>query len=299
MDASFLTEDNKILLQIPGGDRFQIKIEAGQCSFYLNDEIIKQIQQAKENGASLEIPPKLIIYLWYYSCFSSHLIFENKNLTTKNLSLNILQFFLSKTAQQETSLQSGFNFNSYYKESQLSSDTCEYEDIILQSSVIFSGDIFHKIKCNLIQNANFSKIVFAHYWLTEQLINSLQIQPKLLIWEVASSLTAGFVVYNLNPANAILSIFTWLSLTILFAATRYVLVNQFQKLTAINSKFIDWLAWMLVCLIPSIAIGGIHNFSELNVFILPFVSVVVPKLVEYILTFVQPLVGKLILRQLL
>ncbi|MBD2678276.1 MULTISPECIES: hypothetical protein [Nostoc] len=299
MNASLEKTNNKILLQIPEGDRFELKIEEGVCSFYLNQAIIEQIQQAKENSVSLEIPPKLIIYLWYYSCFSSHLVFENQNSISQNLYLRIFQIFFSKTAQQETSLQSGINFNSYYKHDNSASDTYEDEDIILQTTVIFNGDIFHKIKHNFLQNSNFSKVVSAHYWLTEQLISSLQIQPNLLIWEIASSFTAGFVVYNLNPANAMLSIFTWLGLTILFATTRYVLANQFKRLTSINSKFINWLAWALVCLIPTIAIGGIHGFTEINVLLLPLLSVIAPKLVEYILSFIQPRVGKLILRQLL
>ncbi|RCJ24565.1 hypothetical protein A6S26_18670 [Nostoc sp. ATCC 43529] len=299
MNANLEKINNKILLQIPEGDRFELKIEEGVYSFYLNETIIEQIHQAKENSVSLEIPPKLIIYLWYYNCFSRDLVFENQNSINKNLYLSFLQIFFSKTARQETSLQSGINFNSYYKQSQLSSDAYEDEDIILQTTVIFNGDIFHKIKGNFLQNSNFAKIVSAHYWLTEQLISSLQIQPNLLIWEVASSFTAGFVIYNLNLVNGILSIFAWLGLTILFATTRYVLVNQLQKLTSINSKFINWLAWALVCLIPTIAIGGINGFTEINVLLLPLLSVIAPKLVEDILSFIQPRVGKLILRQLL
>ncbi|MCF2146421.1 hypothetical protein IQ276_008150 [Desmonostoc muscorum LEGE 12446] len=301
MNANLQEIDNKILLQIPQGDRFELKIDQGQCSFYLNDTLIEQIQQAKKDGVSLKIPPKLIIYLWYYTCFSNHLEFENKNSNNINLYIlfDILQIFLSKSRQQKTSLQSGITFNSYYKQAQSASDAYEDEDIILQTTVIFDGDIFHKIKCNFLQNSNFSTVVSAHYWLTEQLISGFQINPNFLIWEVASSFTAGFVVYNLNPANGMLSIFDWLGLTILFATTRYVLVNQFQRLTSINSKFLDWLAWALVCLISSIVIGGINHFSEVNVLLLPFLSVVTPKLVEYALSFIQPRVGKLILRRLL
>ncbi|MFN6469428.1 MAG: hypothetical protein RMY36_007095 [Nostoc sp. SerVER01] len=289
----------KILLQIPEGDRFELKLEGGQCSFYLNETIIEQIQQAKKNGVFLEISTELIIYLWYYTCFSNYLVLENKNSITKNLYLGILQLFFSKTAQEKTSLQSGITLNSYYKQAKSALSAYKDEDIVLQTVVIFDGDIFHKIKWDCLENSNFSIIVSAHYWLTEQLISSFQIKPNLLIWEVASSFTAGFLVYNLNPANGMLSIFAWLGLTILFATTRYILVNQFQKLTSINSKFINWLAWALVCLIPSFVVGGINGFSEVNALLLPLLSVVAPKLVEYILSFIQPRVGKLILHRLL
>ncbi len=316
--------DDTILIQIPQGDRLEIKIEEGQCSFYLNQTVIEQIQQAKINGFSLEISSKLIIYLWYYSIsrssevlvrgaklcaptnfctsfdweplctfFSKHLILKNKNLF---IILDILNFFVSKTAREKTNLQSGINFNSYYKQAKSASDTYEDEDIILQTTIIFDGDIFHKIKYSFLQNSNLSKIVSVHYWLTEQLISNFQTNPNLLTWELASSFTAGFVVYDLNPANGMLSIFTWLGLTILFAITRYVLVNQLQRLTYMNLKFINWFAWGLVCLIFSVVVGSINDFSGVNFLLLPFLSVMTPKLVEYILSFIQPQVSKLIWR---
>ncbi len=290
--------DDKILIQIPQGDRLEIKIEEGQCSFYLNQTVIEQIQQAKINGFSLEMPSKLIIYLWYYTFFNKDLVLKNQKLFSKNLSiiLDILLFFISQNAREKTNLQSGINFNSYYKPAKSASDAYEDEDIILQTTIIFDGDIFHKIKYSFLENYHFSKIVSVHYWLTEQLINGFQINPILSTWELASSFTAGFVVYDLNPVNAMLSIFAWLGLTILFASTRYVLVNQLQRLTSIKFKVINWLAWGLVSLISSVVVGSINDFSGVNFLLLPFFSVITPKLVEYILSFIQPQVGKLIWR---
>ncbi|MEH2437953.1 MAG: hypothetical protein V7K25_27635 [Nostoc sp.] len=297
-----------VFLQVPQGDRFELKVEESQFSFYLNEIVVEQIQQAQKSGVSLYIPPKLIIPLWYYACFSNNVVLgKQKEIAEKQVNnffyviviVNIIKFFLSKTARCKTSLQSGITFNSYYKQSELASDAYGNKDIILQSVVLIYGDIFHKIKWNFIQNSNCSTIISAHYWLTEQLLNCFRTKLNLLVWEVASLFPAGFVAYNLYPANGILSIFAWIGFTILFATTRYVLVNQLQRHASINSKFIDWLVWTLICLIPSIVAGTTNRFIDVNALLLPFISLYVPKVGDYILTFIWPQIGKLIIRRLL
>ncbi len=149
-----------------------------------------------------------------------------------------------------------------------------------------------------MRNSNCSTIISAHYWLTEQILNCFCTKLNLLVWEVASLFPAGFVAYNLYPANRILSIFAWIGFTILFATTRYLLVNQLQRRTSINSKFINWLVWTLICLIPSV-VGTTSRFIDVNALLLSFMSLIAPKLGEYILTFIGPRVGKLIIRRLL
>lgn len=297
-----------LFLQVPQGDRFELKVEESQFSFYLNEIVVEQIQQAQKSGVSLYIPPKLIIPLWYYACFSNNVVLgKQKEIAEKQVNnlfyviviVNIIKFFLSKTARGKTSLQSGITFNSYYKQSELASAAYKDKDIILQSVVLLHGDIFHKIKWNFMQNSNCSTIISAHYWLTEQLLNCFRTKLNLLIWEVASLFPAGFVAYNLYRANGILLIFAWIGFTILFATTRYLLVNQLQRRTSINSKFINWLVWTLICLIPSVVIGTTNRFIDVNALLLSFMSLIAPKLGEYILSFIGPRVGKLIIRGLL
>ena len=76
-----------LFLQIPQGDRFELKVEQSQCRFYLNETVVEQIQQAQRTGVSLYIPPKLIIPLWYYVCFSNNVVFGNKKeITDKKVS---------------------------------------------------------------------------------------------------------------------------------------------------------------------------------------------------------------------
>ncbi|WP_392531541.1 hypothetical protein [Nostoc sp. C117] len=292
-----------LFVQIPQGDRFEVKIEQGQCSFYLNDKIVEQIQQVKKTDTSLDIPPKLIVYLWYFICFNKNIRLKYKKQIYLNfdiiLILDILKAFLNKTPQNQTRLESGITFNCYYKQAQLASDAYEDKDIVLQTTIIYHGDIFHKIRWDFLENSQYSIIVSVHSWLAEKLISRLQINPNLLVWEIASSFNAGFLVYNLYLPNQILSIFVWLGLSILFSISRYVLLNQFQRRTTINSKSVNWLAWGIVCLIPSLVVGGTNEFNDVNAFLLPFSSVMAPKLVEYILSFIQPRISKLILHRLL
>ncbi|MDZ8187443.1 MAG: hypothetical protein RMX96_21670 [Nostoc sp. ChiSLP02] len=308
-DCIEIKEDNQtetglfIFLEVPQGDRFQLKIEQGQYSFYLNQTVVEQIQQAKETNLSLEISAKTKFSLWYYGYFNHNLPLDN---TENNILkvfyksfliiilLDIFQLLLNKNVRDERSLEPGITFNCYYKQDASPLDVYKEEDIILQTTVIFDGDIFHKIQCDFLQNSQYSKIVSAHYWLTEQLLSSFQTYSNLLVWEVASSFTAGFVAYDLYPTNGTLSIFAWVGFTILFVTTRYVLANQFQRLTSMNFKLIDWLAWALVCLIPNLAVANIDGFNDIKTLLLPFLSGVAPKLVEYILRFIEPKVGKLI-----
>ncbi|MEH1868009.1 MAG: hypothetical protein V7K69_23860 [Nostoc sp.] len=313
MNANITKTDNQadvalsLFLQVPQGDRFELKVERSQCSFYLNETVVEQIQQAQKTGVSLYIPPKVIIPLWYYACFGNNVVFGNKKeVTEKEVSnffyvtviVNIIKSFLSKTAWGKASLQSGLTFNSYYEQPESASNAYKEKDIILQSTVLLHGDIFHKIKLDFMQNPNCSTIISAHYWLTEQILSCFRTKLNLLVWEIALLFPAGFVVYNLHPVSGILSIFAFIGFTILFATTRYVLINQLQRRTSINSKFINWLVWMLICIIP-IFVGAIHSFRDANVLFLSLLSLTAPKISDYILNFIRPRAGKLILRRLL
>ncbi|MDZ7949630.1 hypothetical protein [Nostoc sp. DedQUE09] len=301
-------------VQIPQGTpiELEIKVEPGQYTFYLNKTVLKQIAEAREIGCSLYIPPKLLAYLWYYNCFSDKICF-NKNATpytklvvNKNnfkifdntFIVNFIKLFWSKSLQNKSRLQYGLTFNSYYREDTSALYFWKEQDIILQSNILFYGDIIHKIRSDFIQNPQCLNIVYVHYWLIEQILSCLRTQLNLLVWEIAFLFPAGFLVYNLHLANWMLVIFAWLGLTILFATTRYIVVNQFQSRTSINSKFINRLIWTLICFIPSVVVAT-TSFSNLTALFLPLFSLITPKFVEYILSFTWGRVVKLIMRPLL
>ncbi|WP_375512788.1 hypothetical protein [uncultured Nostoc sp.] len=301
-------------LQIPEGTpiELEIKVEPGQYTFYLNQAILKQIEQAREIGCSLYIPPKLLAYLWYYNCFNDKICFSNNTMQSNQLVIskkkfqifdntfivNFIRLLWSKALQNKSRLQYGLTFNSYYKKDASALYFWQEQDIVLQSNVLFYGDIIHKIRSDFIQVPECLNIVYVHYWLIEQILSCLRTKLNLLAWELASLFPAGFVVCNLYPANWMLLIFAWLGLTVLFATSRYVLVNQLQRGTSINSKFINRLIWTLICLIPSVVAGATNSFVNVNALLLPL-SLIAPKLAEYILSFIGPRVWKLIIRRFL
>ncbi|WP_375469407.1 hypothetical protein [uncultured Nostoc sp.] len=88
-----------LFLQVPQGDRFELKVEQSQCRFYLNETVVEQIQQAQKTGVSLYIPSKLIIPLWYYACFSSNVVFGKKEITEIKVSIFFLRYCSSQYYQ--------------------------------------------------------------------------------------------------------------------------------------------------------------------------------------------------------
>ncbi len=282
-------------LQIPGGTRFELKIEQAQYTFYLNETVVNEIQQAQKTGSSLYIPPGLLVPLWYCTCFSNNLVQERKSeILRKQVPIfdvifivNLIKLFLSKTLQGETTLQSGITLNSYYD-----------QGIVLQSIIIFNGDIFHKIRRDFLLNSNCSTIVSAHYWLTEQLLSYLQTSLNLLTWELASLFPAGFLVWKsflVESVGVALSIFAWLGISIVFATIRYLLVNKVEKWIPINSKYLNWLVWGLTCFTPSIFFNSL-NYTDF--LLLLFLSLLGP-LLERAFSFILSQVAKRLMRWLL
>ncbi len=134
-------------LQIPQGAAFELKFEQGQYNFYLNETVVEQIQQAQKTGCSLYIPPRLLFPFWYYSFFNNPESLSNKSQNPYVVVvINIFRLLLSKPLSKKTNLQSGLIFNCYYQEPQIAASVYEKPDIVLQSTVFLSGDIFHKIR---------------------------------------------------------------------------------------------------------------------------------------------------------
>ncbi|MEH1987111.1 hypothetical protein [Nostoc sp.] len=96
MNAEKIHTDNEadvqlsFFVQIPQGTpiELEIRVEPGQYTFYLNKTVLKQIEQAREIGCSLYIPPKLLASIWYYNCFSDKICFNNKATLDNKLVIN-------------------------------------------------------------------------------------------------------------------------------------------------------------------------------------------------------------------
>ncbi|WP_193196949.1 hypothetical protein [Nostoc sp. MG11] len=293
-------------LEIAQGTSFELKIEQAQYSFYLNETVIQQIQLAQKTGSSLYIPPSLLVPLWYCASFSNYLDMQGrepeiviKKIITFDVIfiVNLLRLFLRKSLQDKTTLQCGLTFNSYYRQDTSASVDYEDQDIVLQSTIILNGDIFHKVKRDFLQNSNCSTIVSAHYWLTDQLLSYLRTNLNVLAWELASLFPAGFLAWKLYLVKSVgvfLSILAWLGIFIVFATIRYLLVNQLQRRTSINSEYLNWLVWVVTCLTPSIFL----NSTNFDLFLLLFLSLLGP-LLEHAFSFILSQVAKRLMRWLL
>jgi hypothetical protein len=294
-------------LQIPQGNsiELEIKVEPAQYSFYLNKAVLKQIEQAQERGYSLYIPPKLLAYLWYYNCFSDNICFNHNRQSNKlviakknfpifdnTFIVNFIRLLWSKLLQNKPTLQHGLTFNSYYQEETLALNVWQEQDIVLQSNVLFYGDVIHKIRSDFIQNPECLNIVYVHYWLIEQILNSFRTKLNLLGWELASLFPATFLVWKLHLALS-LSILAGVVTSFIFASIRYWLVNQLPRLTYISSQYRNWLAWGLTCVTSSIFL-----FNPTNFLFLLFLSLLGP-LLQKLFSLIVRQIGKGFMRWLL
>ncbi|MBH8560824.1 hypothetical protein I8748_01180 [Nostoc sp. CENA67] len=291
----------------------EIWIKESQYNFCLNETIIEQIQQAQKTGSTLYIPLSLLIPLWYYTCVSYNVVPEepgkqikNSNYPKKiqplpifyrNLIFKIIKLIFNKNFRKEIILQTEFTFNSYYIPEE-SAATVKNEEPVLQSIIFFNGDVFHKIQKDFLEtNSQISDIISAHYWLSEQVLSYFQTNLNLLVWEVAAFVPAGFLAHDLYPKNWGLSIITWVAAVIGFVTTRFWLIGQRQKLTSINSKYLDYLVWGLFSLIP--AVINIVRINGLQALIIMVLSLILPLVSKRLLAFIWPQLGKVLLRRLL
>jgi hypothetical protein len=325
MDDDNIQKDNfadvafSISLSIPQGDSLQLQVEQSHYNFYLNQQIVEQIQQAKNTGISLDIPPKVLLLLWYHSCFSYNFlpVTEGKNTDNKSVTqsyfvfvINILKAFGNKSLQQKASLPAGFTFTSYYQLESLPSTDYLQQDCVLQSVVLFHGDILHKIKQDFLQNnLDCHKIATAHYWLAEQILSALRSKLNLLVWELSALVTSFFFawnIFNLKLAyldrNILIFILIWLFLTVVLASARYFIAKELREDSSIKSQYLNWLSWGITCVIPilfltsfSISRGLVNIITVLS----PLIASLIPIGARRILSFILPRLAKFAMRRIL
>jgi hypothetical protein len=281
----------------------EVKAEEGAYSFYLNTTILEKIAQLKLQGISLDIPKGLLLNLWYYSIFDSAVDrdedYHNSADIYPHPQLSILiYFFLVKTWKILTSqnhnktikFQSGFTFNSYYQST---------ENILMQSTILFDGDIIQKISQDLINNEDASKIVNSHYWLTEQVTKCLRINLNSVYWFVSAMFPAAVIIWKISSGmslwlSILISILGWIIIFLVLGTLSLLIVSQLKKLLVrIKNKSVDkfiepvisWLVWVGTNLVININV-----FSRNSVLLLAnsLFMLLLPSLLKYFL----PKVGK-------
>lgn len=296
-----------ISLPIPQGDILQLHVEQSHYTFYLNQQIVEQIQQAKNTGISLDIPLKFLLHLWYYTCFNYNLVptSEGKGTTSKPVTksdnifvVNILKAFWDKSLEKNTTLPAGFTFTSYYQQEQFFAADSPQKDCVLQSVVLFHGDILHKIKRDFLEyDLDCQKVVSAHYWLTEQILGALRSKLNFLVWELSSLVTSGFLTWNIFELsvsyfgiNIITFIVIWLLLTISIAFSRYFIANQLRSGNSIKYQYLNWLSWGISSILPTIFLiifsigrGKIYISTVLLSLSAPLMPIVAKRSLNFIL----------------
>lgn len=249
-------------LQIPGGTSFEVKASQGQYSFCLSEDVLTEIQKAKNARYPLYIPPKLLFNLGYYTSLNNPQDLKpNKEkrlgIVQKQLRnfynvfpLKYLQLFWDNSFK--VTLQSGITFYSYYE------DIC-----VLRSIISLDGDVIYQVRRDFIQNSNFEATTSAHHWIVNHLLSRLRTNMDLLAWELTLLFPAFYSAWHLSQLLlnqqllwlliSVLVFSTGVVLWLIFAVFHYWLVNQLQKRFSIHFNNLNYgvslLAWLPVNLI--------------------------------------------------
>lgn len=275
-------------LQVPQGDYFTVQIKESQYSFYLNENIVQQIQLAQQTGGTLYIPPQLIIPLIYYACFTYHEVNEhlddapadnkyniNQSVSKSNygrqkiqgiiiifsILLNCLKLVFNKSFREQTTFQSAFTFNSYYLDNLSSDNINEAEQLILQSNIFLNGDIFHKIQQTFWEsNSNISTIISAHYWLSEQILSYFQNNLSLIVGEITALIYAAILALNILPISLLPQNLALLPILIVAMIFLYYINSLIEDIlrnipekrwSFLQAENLNNVAWLITSLIPT------------------------------------------------
>ena len=132
--------------------------------FTLDQEALLKIKQAQETGKVLNISSQLLADLRYYALID-----------------------------QVNYLRSSLTFCTYYK-------SAGSHQAIIRSLIALDGDIIHQIKSDCLENPDFCyQVASAHYWLTNQLLDKLNLRLLLKLNLVSWLLSLLTVISTVIP----------------------------------------------------------------------------------------------------
>ncbi|AFZ19867.1 hypothetical protein [Allocoleopsis franciscana] len=152
--------------------------------FNLDQDVLQQIQSAKEVGCRLDFSPKFLADLRYYALIDA-----------------------------QNHLRSELTFYTYFVQG-------GYPEALMRSVISSDGEVLHQIKSNCLEYPEFCRqITLAHHWLINQLLSQLHlkglVKGKLLV-RVLSWLTVVAIALLWIPL--LIQINPWLLWVMLFAA---------------------------------------------------------------------------------
>lgn len=171
--------------------------------FNLDQDVLQQIQSAKEVGYRLDFSPEFLADLRYYALIDS-----------------------------ENHLRSELTFYTYFLQG-------GYPEALMRSVISSDGEVLHQLKSNCLDYPDFCRqIALAHYWLIEQLLSQLRLKGlvkgkrlvRVLSWLIVMAIALLWIPL-LIPINP------WLLLPLLFVALllQWVLQNLLrQRLPSIS-----------------------------------------------------------------
>ena len=146
-------------------EKIRSRILFHSISFHLDSEVLSKIQQAQQEGISLEISRELLGDLRYWALIHG-----------------------------ENCLQTELTFYTYYWQD-------GFEEALMRSVISTDGDILHQIQSQCLEEPQFcQQIAAAHYWLIEQLLSKLRwerlVHLNQLAWVLSLLSTATIVITN-------------------------------------------------------------------------------------------------------
>lgn len=166
----------------------------------------------------------------------------------RQLVSNLRYYTLFNDAQRKH-FQSGLTFYCYYNKTIENSQIPQgsfnqvQRKIILRSVLSLDGDIIHQVRKDFLQEPNCEGIASAYYWLSEQLLASVQINFNLIAWVIAAMFNSPVIsilwvvqkgVFAFLP---LVLLVTLSILLILFNKTYYWFKNRFIHYFHISNYF--------------------------------------------------------------
>lgn len=174
--------------------------------FNLDQDVLQQIQSAKEVGCRLDFSPEFLADLRYYALIDS-----------------------------ENHLRSELTFYTYFVQG-------GYPEALMRSVISSDGDILHQIKSNCLEDPDFCRqISLAHHWLIDQLLSQLRLKDFVKgdwLIKVVSWLTVVAIALLWIPL--LLPINPWLLLPLILVGLllQWVLQNLLRKRLPSISRWI-------------------------------------------------------------
>ena len=165
-----------------------IMVKEGQIFFDLNEEVLREIHQARKIKAPLQIPFHLQL------CLLRHVLLYVEVVSHKEIKKSKIYLM--------PGLTSGLTFYTCYSDQASVSGRKN----LLRSLISPDGDLLFQISSSSLQHPYFSEISGAHHWLTTQLLKHLYTKLNCIPRSILIVLTVIYFVSLLGNSSFLIVI---------------------------------------------------------------------------------------------